>query len=72
MIETYKTNLLRELKGKKPETLLILGSGLGTLADEIKNKIEVQFDNGTIPDVAFEGFKILLDKLIEAKDSLAI
>lgn len=43
-----------------------------TLADEIKNKIEVQFDNGTIPDVAFEGFKILLDKLIEAKDSLAI
>ena len=43
-----------------------------TFADEIKNKIEVQFDNGTIPDVAFEGFKILLDKLIEAKDSLAI
>ncbi len=42
------------------------------LADEIKNKIEIRFDNGTIPDSAFEGFKILLDKLIEAKDSLAI
>ena len=50
----------------------ILSANFATLADEIKNKIEVQFDNGTIPDVAFEGFKILLDKLIEAKDSFAI
>lgn len=55
MIETYKANLLRELKGKKPETLLILGSGLGTLADEIKNKIIIGYDSVGFPKSTVSG-----------------
>lgn len=49
MIETYVEKLKQELSGKKPETLLILGSGLGTLADEINNKIIIEYEKVGFP-----------------------
>ena len=55
MIETYKENLLRELNGKKPDTLLILGSGLGTLADEIENKIVIEYEKVGFPKSSVSG-----------------
>ena len=55
MIETYKENLLRELNGKNPDTLLILGSGLGTLADEIENKIVIEYEKVGFPKSSVSG-----------------
>ncbi len=55
MIETYTNNLLQELNGKKPETLIILGSGLGTLADEIKNKIIISYEKAGFPKSSVSG-----------------
>ena len=43
MIADYVKNLRRCLANKKPETLLILGSGLGGLTDSLQNKTEIAF-----------------------------
>ncbi len=55
MIDTFKNNLLSELKGKKPETLLILGSGLGSLADEIENKLVIEYEKVGFPKSSVSG-----------------
>lgn len=55
MIETFKANLLRELNGRKPETLLILGSGLGSLADEIENKLIIKYETIGFPKSGVSG-----------------
>ena len=55
MIDTFKNNLLNELKGKKPETLLILGSGLGSLADEIENKLVIEYEKVGFPQSGVSG-----------------
>lgn len=55
MIETFKANLLRELNGRKPETLLILGSGLGSLADEIENKLVIKYETIGFPKSGVSG-----------------
>lgn len=55
MIETFKENLLRELNGRKPETLLILGSGLGSLADEIENKLIIKYETIGFPKSGVSG-----------------
>ena len=55
MIELFKANLLRELNGRKPETLLILGSGLGSLADEIENKLIIKYETIGFPKSGVSG-----------------
>ncbi|MDR1026605.1 MAG: purine-nucleoside phosphorylase [Lactobacillus sp.] len=49
MIDKIAKQIKSKLKSFKPETLIILGSGLGSLADDIKNPI-------TIPYSKIEGF----------------
>ncbi len=55
MINTYVQNLKREFGNKKPDTLLILGSGLGSLADEIQNKIVVEYEKVGFPKSSVSG-----------------
>lgn len=43
MIETYKEKLNQFLDGRQPKTLLILGSGLGSLADELTEKKVINY-----------------------------
>ena len=55
MIETYVNNLKNKLGDKKPETLLILGSGLGSLADKITNKIVIKYEHIGFPKSTVSG-----------------
>lgn len=55
MIDTYVQNLKKELGNKKPDTLLILGSGLGSLADEIKNKVIIEYEKVGFPKSSVSG-----------------
>lgn len=49
MIEEYVGNLRKFLKNRHPEILLILGSGLGRLADEILDKQVVSYQDLGFP-----------------------
>lgn len=49
MMTEYVENLRRCLAEKKPETLLILGSGLGSLADSLQNKTEISYSELGFP-----------------------
>lgn len=55
MIDTYIQNLKKELGDKRPDTLLILGSGLGSLADEIQNKIIIKYEKIGFPKSSVSG-----------------
>lgn len=55
MIADYVKNLRRCLADKKPETLLILGSGLGGLADSLQNKTEIAYSELGFPASTVKG-----------------
>ncbi|MBE6450696.1 MAG: purine-nucleoside phosphorylase [Alphaproteobacteria bacterium] len=55
MIQTYAENILNELKGKKPEVLMILGSGLGSLANQIEDKTVIPYEKIGFPKSGVSG-----------------
>lgn len=55
MIEEYVGNLQKFLKNRHPETLLILGSGLGRLADDILDKQVVSYQDLGFPASTVSG-----------------
>ncbi len=57
MIETYVKNMQAALNGFVPEVLIILGSGLGVLADKIEDKIVVPYTKIGFPKITIEGHK---------------
>ena len=58
MIEKIAEQIQKKIKGHKPETLIILGSGLGSLADEIKNPIIIPYkDIKGFPESTAAGHK---------------
>lgn len=57
MIETYVQNIKKELNGFKPDTLIILGSGLNVVADKITDKIIVPYTKIGFPKITVAGHK---------------
>jgi len=57
MIETYVQNIKTALNGFDPDVLIILGSGLGALADRIENKIVIPYTKIGFPRITIEGHK---------------
>lgn len=55
MTTDYVKNLRRCLADKRPETLLILGSGLGGLADSLQNKTETTYSELGFPASTVKG-----------------
>ena len=55
MTTDYIKNLRRCLADKRPETLLILGSGLGGLADSLQNKTEITYSELGFPASTVKG-----------------
>jgi purine-nucleoside phosphorylase len=49
------TTLARRLEGRKPRVLLTLGSGLGQLADEVKDPLVLAFAEIGLPDPTVPG-----------------
>ncbi|HCU58640.1 MAG TPA: purine-nucleoside phosphorylase [Alphaproteobacteria bacterium] len=57
MIETYVQNMQKAFNGFVPEVLIILGSGLGVLADRISDKIIVPYTQIGFPKIMVSGHK---------------
>ena len=55
MIQKYTENLKKYLGNRKPEILLILGSGLGSMADEIDDKLVIEYENIGFPKSGVSG-----------------
>lgn len=55
MIEQYAYKLREFIGNRKPEILIILGSGLGTLADNLENVISKKYSELGFPQTAVSG-----------------
>ena len=55
MIKKYVQNLKSFLKNHKPETLIILGSGLGALAQNIEDAQKISYENLGFPKINVSG-----------------
>ncbi len=57
MIEQYVKNLTKHLNGHAPDTLLILGSGLGVLAETLQQRAVVAYEDIGFPVTKVSGHK---------------
>lgn len=57
MIEQYVKTLKKHLAGRRPDTLLILGSGLGALADGMQDSMIIPYEKIGLPSAGVAGHK---------------